>query len=43
MGNYIGIPILILAAILNATVMPELRVGGGAPDLVFLLVVSSAL
>jgi rod shape-determining protein MreD len=43
MGNYIGIPILILAAILNATVMPELRVGGGAPDLVFLLVVSWAL
>jgi rod shape-determining protein MreD len=43
MGRYIGIPILILAAILDATLMAELRIGGGAPDLVFLLVVSWAL
>lgn len=43
MGRYIGIPILLLAAILNATVMAELRIEGGAPDLVFLMVLSWAL
>lgn len=43
MGRYIGIPLLILAAILDATLMAEMRIGGGAPDLVFLLVVSWAL
>jgi rod shape-determining protein MreD len=43
MGRYIGIPLLILAAILDVTVMAKLRVGGGSPDLVFLLVVSWAL
>ena len=43
MTRYVGIPILILAAILNATVMAQFRIGNGAPDLVFLLVVSWAL
>ena len=43
MGRYIGIPILLLAALLNATVMGLFRIGGGAPDLVFLLVISWAL
>ncbi|MBN2302886.1 MAG: rod shape-determining protein MreD [Anaerolineae bacterium] len=43
MGRYIGIPILALAAILNTTVMAEFRIGGGAPDLVLLLVVAWAL
>jgi rod shape-determining protein MreD len=43
MGRYVGIPLLIVAAILDATLMAELRIGGGAPDLVFLLVVSWAL
>jgi rod shape-determining protein MreD len=43
MGTYIGIPILIIAALFNATVMPEFRVGGGAPDLVFMVVVCWAL
>ncbi|MBN1566112.1 MAG: rod shape-determining protein MreD [Anaerolineae bacterium] len=43
MGRYIGIPILIIAALLNATVMVELRIGNGAPDLVLLLVISWAL
>lgn len=42
-GRYLGIPVLALAAILNTTLMAELRVGGGAPDLVFLLVISWAL
>ncbi|HML24046.1 MAG TPA: rod shape-determining protein MreD [Aggregatilinea sp.] len=43
MAGYIGIPILMIAAVLNATVMPEFRIGGGAPDLVLILVVSWAL
>jgi rod shape-determining protein MreD len=43
MARYIGIPILLLAAVLNATVMAQLRIWQGAPDLVFLLVVSWAL
>ncbi len=43
MARYLGIPILLLAAILNATVMSQIRIGGGAPDLVFLIVVSWAL
>lgn len=43
LGNYIGIPILALAAILNSALMPEFRLASGAPDLVFLLVVSWGL
>lgn len=43
MARYIGIPILFLAAVLNATVMAQFRIWQGAPDLVFLLVVSWAL
>lgn len=43
MANYIGIPILLLAAVINATIMPELRLGNGTADLVFLLVMSWAL
>jgi rod shape-determining protein MreD len=42
-GNYIGIPLLILAAVLDTTLMPQVRLGSGAPDLVFLLVVSWGL
>ncbi len=43
MANYIGIPILLLAAVINATIMPELRLGNGTADLVFRLVMSWAL
>jgi len=43
MGRYLGIPILFLAAILNTTLMAELRVGQGAPDLVFMLVIAWGL
>lgn len=43
MIRYIGLPIVLVAAILDASVMSELRIGGGAPDLVFLVVVSWAL
>jgi len=43
MIRYIGLPIVLIAAILDASVMPELRIGKGAPDLVFLVVISWAL
>jgi len=43
MIRYVGLPIVLVAAILDASVMPELRIGGGAPDLVFLVVVAWAM
>lgn len=43
MANYVGIPVLLVAAVINATIMPELRLGHGAADLVFLMVISWAL
>jgi rod shape-determining protein MreD len=43
MARYFGLPIVLIAAILDASVMPELRVFGGAPDLLFLVVISWAL
>lgn len=43
MGNYLSVPILALAAVLQASVMPQIRIQDGAPDLVFLIVLSWAL
>lgn len=43
MARYGGIPVLLLAALLNATVLAELRLANGGPDLVFLLVIAWAL
>ena len=43
MTRYISLPILIIAAILQSTVIPEIRIGGGGPDLIFMLVVSWTL
>ncbi len=43
MARYLGIPVLLFAAMLNATLMAEFRLAHGAPDVVFLLVVSWAL
>lgn len=40
MGNYISLPILAFAAILQSTFVPQIRILGGMPDLVFLLVLS---
>lgn len=40
MGNYLSIPILVLAVALQSGVMPQFRVLGGAPDLVFLTVLA---
>ncbi len=40
MGNYLSILILGLAAALQASVVPQIRILGGGPDLVFLVVLS---
>jgi rod shape-determining protein MreD len=43
MGTYWGIPLVALAVILQATFIPQIRILGGEPDLVFLLTISWAI
>lgn len=43
MGIYLAIPILGLAAALQASILPQISLAGGGPDLVFLLVLSWAI
>ncbi|MFW5696440.1 MAG: rod shape-determining protein MreD [Phototrophicaceae bacterium] len=43
MGNFLSIPILALAAILQASIVPQIRILGGGPDLIFLLVLAWAI
>lgn len=43
MRNYLSVPLLALAAILQTSVMPQIRLQDGAPDLVFLIVLSWAI
>lgn len=43
MGNFLGIPILTIAAILQATFFSQFRVLGGQPNLVLLFVISWAI
>ncbi len=40
MGNFLSLPILVVAAALQAGALQTIRLLGGSPDLVFLLVVS---
>ena len=40
MGRYLSLPILVIAAILQSTVVPEIRIGGGGPDLILMAVLS---
>lgn len=40
MGNYLGIPVLLIAAALQVSFMPQIRILGGEPDLTFLIVLS---
>ena len=40
MGSFLALPILLLAAAAQASVMPQIRFWDGAPDLVFLLVLA---
>jgi rod shape-determining protein MreD len=42
MGNYLGLPILIIAAALQVSFAPQIRILGGEPDLTFLVVLSWA-
>ncbi|MBI1278107.1 MAG: rod shape-determining protein MreD [Anaerolineaceae bacterium] len=43
MGSFLSLPIMILVAALQVTVMPQISFWGGRPDLVLLVVVSWAL
>jgi rod shape-determining protein MreD len=43
MSGFLSIPILIIAAVLQVTVMPQISFLGGRPDLIFLLVLSWSL
>jgi rod shape-determining protein MreD len=43
MIRYFGLPLLLLAAVLQVTVMPEFRIGDGGPDLVLMMGVSWTL
>ncbi len=43
MGRYISVPILLIAVVLQSTVVPEIRIGNGGPDLVLMLVLSWAM
>jgi rod shape-determining protein MreD len=43
MGNYLSLPILALAAVLQSSVIPQIRFLGGGPDLVFLCVLAWAI
>lgn len=40
MGSFLSLPILAVAAALQASLMPQIRLLGGSPDLTFLLVLS---
>ena len=40
MGKFLSLPILIIAAALQASFVPQIRLLGGGPDLVFLLVIA---
>ncbi len=43
MGSFLGLVLLSLVAILKSTLMPHLQIGGGAPDLMLMVVASWAL
>jgi rod shape-determining protein MreD len=39
-GRYISIPLLLIAAVIQSTIVPEIRVGNGGPDLILMMVLS---
>jgi rod shape-determining protein MreD len=43
MGTYWSLPLIIFAVILQATVLAQIRIFGGQPDLVFLMMLSWAI
>lgn len=43
MSGYLSVPVLALAVIVQSTLIPEVRIGGGMPDLVFLLALAWGL
>lgn len=43
MGNWLGLPLMALAAVLQVTFVPQIRILGGEPNLVFLMVLVYAV
>lgn len=43
MGTYWSLPLIIIAVIVQATILPQIRIFGGQPDLVFLMMLSWSL
>ncbi len=43
MGRYLSLPVLLIAAVLQSTVVPEIRIGNGGPDLILMLVLAWTL
>ncbi len=43
MGTYWSLPLVALAVVLQATVIPQIRILGGQPDLIFLMTLSWAV
>lgn len=43
MGNFLSLPVLMIAAALQASFVPQIRLLGGGPELVFLLVLAWAI
>ena len=43
MAGYLSIPVLALVVVIQATLMPELSIAGGTPDLVLLVVLGWTL
>jgi rod shape-determining protein MreD len=40
MGNYLSVPVLLLAAALQSSIVPFMRIGDGQPDFVLLLILA---
>lgn len=43
MGTYWSLPLIVIAVIVQATLLPQIRIFGGQPDLVFLMMLSWSL
>jgi len=39
-GRYLSLPILIIVVVLQSTLVPKIRVGGGGPDILLMVVLS---
>jgi rod shape-determining protein MreD len=42
-GRYISLPLLLVAVVIQSTIVPEIRVGNGGPDLILMMTLSWAM